>query len=133
MLSYVTGRGIAMQRSIILVMAILVLAGCARRGSYEEPIVDLKGVNLSQYNTDKAECVAYADEVKTGRKVAGGAAAGAVVAGAVGAIIGNGDTAARGAGAGAVVGGAKGAGAAMQERNKVMRNCLINRGYKVLN
>lgn len=121
-----------MQRSILL-CALLVLASCAGRRGFEEPIVDMKGVDRAQFAADKAECEEYAAQVNTGGKVAGGAAAGAVVAGAVGAIFGNGETAARGAGAGAVVGGAKGVGGAMQEKNRVLRNCLINRGYRVLN
>ncbi len=113
------------------VALVLLLGGCA--GTRQEPIVDMKGVNQAQYETDLAECRAYAEQVQAGRKVAGGAAVGAVLGGVVGAIVGDHDTAARGAGVGAVAGGAKGMGGAARERRQVLRTCLVNRGYKVLN
>ncbi len=113
------------------VVLLLMLGACAGQG--QEPIVDTKGVNQAQYETDLAECKAYAEQVQTGRKAAGGAAVGAVLGGVVGAIVGDHDTAARGAGIGAVAGGAKGVGGAVRERRQVLRTCLVNRGYKVLN
>ena len=58
---------------------------------------------------------------------------GALTGAAVGAAVGNSDTAQRAAGAGAVVGGAKGTGRGVAERDRVVRNCLRNRGYAVLN
>lgn len=120
---------------VLFVGAVIVLTGC--RGVEEltgrDPIVDMKGVNVAQYETDLAECQDYADQVQTGRQVATGAAAGAVVGGAVGAIVGNSQTAARTAGVGAVTGGLQGAGGGMSDRRIVIRNCLRNRGYSVLN
>ena len=67
------------------------------------------------------------------QKAAGGVVAGAVVGGVLGAIVGNSSTAARGAGVGAMTGGVGGAGSTHQERQLVVKNCLRNRGYKVLN
>jgi uncharacterized protein YcfJ len=117
-----------------LASTIVLLGSCAHRNSAPGGvIVDMKGVDQVQYQRDLAECGAYADQVDTSGKVVGGAAAGAVVAGAVGGIFGGTHGASQGAGAGAVVGGAKGAGSAMQERNQVVRTCLRNRGYSVLN
>ena len=73
---------------VVLVLSLsLWLAGCASNRSFiDEPIIDRKGVDMSRYYVDKEECEAYADEVRTGEKVARGAVGGAVVGGAIGAI-----------------------------------------------
>jgi outer membrane lipoprotein SlyB len=120
-----------MLRSLLVGLLLLVGACAGMQG--QEPIVDLKGVSQAQYDTDLAECKAYAEQVQAGRKVAGGAVVGAVLGGVLGAVVGDHDTAARGAGVGGIVGGAKGAGSAAQERRKVLRTCLVDRGYRVLN
>ena len=93
-------------RAISLVVILAGVAGCAGHGT-GGPIVDMKGVDPYQYDSDLAECQMYADQVQVDQKVLGGAAAGAVVGGAVGAIFDGGDGAARGAGSGAVVGGGR--------------------------
>ena len=90
---------------IVLVLAVCLWAtGCtSSRPFVDEPIIDRKGVDMSRYYADKAECEAYADEVRTGEKVARGAVGGAVVGGAIGAIIDREpNSAERGAGVGAV-------------------------------
>jgi outer membrane lipoprotein SlyB len=120
--------------AVVLLMLVGLLASCADRARAPGGvIVDMKGVDQAQYRTDLAECGAYADQVDASAKVAGQAAGGAVVGGAVGAIFGGGHGAAQGAGAGAVVGGARGVEDTLQERNQVVRTCLRNRGYSVLN
>jgi outer membrane lipoprotein SlyB len=120
-----------MRNLIVVFLASLSLLGC--RTTDDRPIVDMQGVSIAQYNADLAECRAYADEVEAGRQVVRGAVGGAVVGGAVGAAVGNSDTAQRTAGAGAVVGAARGAQGTIQERERVVRNCLRGRGYRVLN
>lgn len=120
-----------MRTLFLLCLVPVALAGCRNTGS--NPIVDMQGVNVAQYNRDLADCRSYADQVEAGREVARGAAAGAVVGGAIGAIAGNSDTAERGAGVGAVAGAARGARDASREREQVIRNCLRGRGYRVLN
>ena len=120
-------------RQIGLFAVIIGLAGCTNTGTAGGAIVDMKNVDPYQYRVDAQECEEYADQVQTGQKVLQGAAAGAVVAGAVGAIFDGGDGLAKGAGSGAVVGGAQGAGRGIHERRRVVRNCLRNRGYAVLN
>ena len=97
------------------------------------PIVDTQGVNMARYEADLADCQDYADQVQVGRQTTVGAVAGAAVGGVFGAVIGDSDTAQRGAGVGAVGGGARGAGRGLQERERVIRRCLIGRGYRVLN
>ena len=114
---------------LTLPSAVLLTAGCANRNI----IIDPKGVNMAQYNQDLSVCTALAEQVNVGRQTAGRALAGAAVGAAIGAAVGNSDTAQRGAGVGAVAGGAKGAGRATTEKRVVIRNCLRNRGYSVLN
>ena len=108
--------------------------GCAQQQrALGGPIVDMKGVSPTAYESDLAQCRVYADEVQAGKQVVAGAAAGAVFGGLIGAAVGNSDTAKRSAGAGAVVGGAKGAGRGFTERSRVIKNCLRGRGYRGLN
>lgn len=117
----------------LLALTTALVTGCAGRDPGGRVIVDTKGVDPYQYQTDLAECEAYADQVAVGEQAVTGAAAGAVVGGLVGAAVGDSDTAQRSAGAGAVVGGAKGTFRGLEERQRVVRNCLRNRGYAVLN
>lgn len=125
-----------MRNSAVMATVLAVtLVGCAghRHRSADRVIVDTKGVDLNAYYQDLDECQEYADDVAVGRRAAGGAVAGAVIGGAVGAIAGNSRTAERAAGVGGVVGGAKGAGSGLRERDRVVKNCLSGRGYRVLN
>ncbi len=118
---------------VLLPMLLIALAGCAGKANPKGPIVDLKGVDPVQYQTDLAECSTYADEVAVGQSAVTGVIAGAVIGAAVGAAVGNSDDVGRGAGAGGVIGGAKGVGKGVRERRMVVRNCLRFRGYAVLN
>lgn len=120
-----------MKTLILLLITPVLAVGC--RATDGRPIVDMQGVSVAQYSADLADCQAYADQVEAGRQVARGAVGGAVVGGAVGAVIGNSDTAQRTAGAGAILGASRNARGAMSERERVIRNCLIGRGYRVLN
>lgn len=96
-------------------------------------IVDTEGVDYYAYQRDLAECRAYTDQVPVASRSATGAAGGAVVGGLIGAAAGNSSTAKRAAGVGAVAGGAGSAASGYTERQKVVRNCMIGRGYRVLN
>jgi len=119
----------------IFVSALSLLTACSGFGrtASRSPIVDLKGVDLGAYQRDRSECEAYGDEVSMGQQVltstAGGAAAGAVI----GAAAGNSDTAKRAAGIGGGFGALRGTRRALSEREMVVRNCLLGRGYRVLN
>lgn len=121
-------------KSIAMIAASL--AACA--SSVEDltgnnPIIDSQGVNIALYNRDLGECEQYADEVEIAQKAAAGAVSGAVVGGVFGAVIGNSNTAQRGAGVGAVGGGARGVSQGLRERERVIKRCLMGRGYRVLN
>jgi len=107
----------------------LLAGGCASNS--DKPVIDPAGVDMAKYEADVAECEQIAEQVeqKAGEQAAGGA----LVGGLIGAIVGGGDSAVVGAGVGAVGGGAKGTSATREERSKVVKNCLRNRGYKILN
>ena len=114
----------------LFTLVLFVATGCT---TTDEIIIDTKGVNMASYDTDLTECREYSDQVAVGEKATKGAASGAVVGGAIGAIVGNSSSAARGAGVGAVTGGAKGVNRGEQDKVKVVKNCLRGRGYRVLN
>lgn len=110
------------------------LAGCA--GSYE-PVVDLKGVDQVEYQSDLEECRAYAENVDVGTSAATGGAVGAGVGAATGAAVGA-VTGSPGLGAaiGAAGGGTSGLFGGLfrgaSKEKSIIRNCLRGRGYHVL-
>jgi outer membrane lipoprotein SlyB len=110
-------------------MLVFAIAGCASK----KIIIDKEGVDMSRYDQDLETCKQYAEEVETGSEVASGAVGGAVVGGAVGAILGGRRGAERLAAVGGVTGAARGGSSASREKVQVTKNCLRNRGYKVLN
>ena len=124
-----------MPRLLLFLLSTLILASCS---SIEDltgnnPIIDTQGVNVARYEADLLQCQNYADEVAIAQKAGSGAVSGAVVGGVFGAVVGNSDTAKKGAGIGAVGGGARGVGEGIRERERVIKRCLIGRGYRVLN
>jgi outer membrane lipoprotein SlyB len=110
-----------------LFIGVALAAGCA---AHPDPIVDMKGVNVAQYEEDLAQCKSYGDEVKVEQGILKGAATGAVVGGVVGAIDGN---TGRGAGYGSVAGGTKSGVRNQREKEQVVKRCMRGRGYQVLN
>jgi len=96
-------------------------------------ITDTQGVEIQKYNQDLYACRQYAAQVNVGSDALAGLVAGAIFGAAIGAAIGNSDTAERGASVGAVSGVTEGASDALSEQDMVIKNCLIGRGYKVLN
>mgnify|MGYP000614969132 CR=1 FL=1 len=71
----------------VLSLVLAALTGCATSGADYQPIIDPKGVNPAQYQTDLSECQALAEQAQTaGRAAARDAAAGAAVGAVVGAI-----------------------------------------------
>ena len=112
----------------LALLTTLILSGCARHANI---IIDPKGVDMGAYQADLADCQHLADQVDP--KVAEGIVGGAVVGAVFGAIIGGNRTSARTSQLGALSGGLSAGGAEHHEREKVLRNCLRNRGYQVLN
>jgi hypothetical protein len=119
--------------AVIALGGALLLGGCAAQQPGRAPIVDMKGVDPAQYEADLADCRTYAAQVGVGKDAATGAVVGAAVGGVAGAAARDSDTAKRAAGVGAVVGGVHGALSGVEERDRVVRTCLRNRGYVVLN
>jgi hypothetical protein len=112
--------------ALSILLAAVVCCGCASK----KPIIDTTNVDMKQYERDLAECEEVATQVETGGRAAESAAAGAAVGAAQGAIWGS---AGRSAASGAVTGGAGGLYAADYETARVIKNCMRNRGYAVLN
>ncbi|MEM6708889.1 MAG: glycine zipper family protein [Pseudomonadota bacterium] len=122
-----------MRIPLLLLLGTFALGGCASHNRPGEPIVDLTGVDPVLYDQDLGECRVFAKQVPVATQTGAGAAAGAVLGTVIGAAIGDSGTAARGAGVGAANGAARGAFGGFRERSQVVKNCLRQRGYRVLN
>lgn len=126
-----------MKGDAVRVVALLACAGLvtgcafAPRGTNWTPVVDLKE---GQYNSDLwrdlMSCREYARQLPSGTD-------GAVAAGVAGALLGAAVSPrgmrSDGAGWGAFFGAPVGAETAVRSQEGVVRNCLIGRGYRVLN
>ena len=99
----------------------------------QAPIVDQSGVDPVMYEQDLRECESYAAQVNVGQRATAQAAASATLGAVIGAAVGNSSTVGELAGAGGALGAAKGTQRGLRERRQVVRNCLRNRGYAVLN
>ena len=110
-------------------MAMAVLAGCA---AHPDPIIDTKGVDPDMLAQDWDECEAFTEEIDVATGVGKGAALGTAVGAATGAVSNRreGDEA---AGLGAIYGGTRSGLDADREKQKVFKNCMRGRGYRVLN
>ena len=127
-------RRAAGSRAATLAAVLAVAAGCARA-----PIVDTAqpGFDTVAYQQDLAICQHFADQVDPGERVVTSSLVGAAAGAALGAIAGAfGGDAGFGAAVGAATGGAGGAisggtdGA--RTADQVMRTCLSERGYVIL-
>lgn len=126
-----------MQKLFIAAVCLCMLAGCATNrgmGDQYRPIVDMKNVEPGKFETDLAECQAYARETAgAGQGAAAGAIGGALLGALLQAAAGGGYSRNRGAAVGAVAGGASGAAAGERNQRSVTMRCLQGRGYNVLN
>ena len=104
------------------------LAACS---SAPGPIIDTKGVNMTRYHDDLADCKGFSEQVRIEHGVAKGTAAGGAVGAATGAVLG--ENAAEYGGVGVIAGAAKSAQRGDQEKSQVVKRCMRGRGYKVLN
>ena len=117
-----------MKQLVGVLASLLFVVGCAS----DRVIVDTKGIDERKYQADLAECEAFAEQINTPAEAAKGGAVGAVIGATVGAVIGDSRTAERGAAILGARGATKGTGRAMSRKNRVIRQCLKGRGYKVL-
>jgi hypothetical protein len=98
-----------------------------------KPIVDTKGVNMAQYESDLEECSTFSEDISTGKSIAKGAVTGGAVGAVIEAITDNARSRRNSIEVGAVTGGTKSGIRAVQEKEQIVRRCLRGRGYKVLN
>lgn len=116
---------------------LLLLAACSSKPyGYNEGdlIVDMTGVDPAAYQQDLSHCRTYADQVQKGQQVAKGGVGGAAAGGVIGGIASDSSKgAARGAGIGATLGVIKGLRRGNFEERKVLRSCMIKRGYTIYN
>lgn len=119
-----------MDQGLLRISAVLLVIGLCCSCASKKPIIDTTNVDMQQYERDLADCEQVAKQVETGGRAAESAAAGAAVGAAQGAIWGS---VGRSAASGAVSGGAGGLYAADYEAARVIKNCMRNRGYAILN
>lgn len=112
-----------------VLMCSMAIGGCA---SYR-PVVDTKGVNMTNYEQDLRECQTLAEQRDPTKQAVGGAIAGALLGALISAAAGGGYSRNSGAAVGAVAGGAAGAGSGVEAQISIVRNCMTGRGYRVLN
>jgi len=123
-----------MRQIIVIILSAALFTACQSGPRNWTPVIDTQGVELDRYNLDLADCLSFSDQVDAGQATVEGAAAGAVLGGVTGGIAGDSSrSAARGAGIGTVFGGVRGSRNAAREQNRIVRNCLTGRGYRVLN
>jgi outer membrane lipoprotein SlyB len=109
------------------------VSSCGYAGHGYRPIVDLDGIDASRYECDLSDCQGYASRINPVQNAAAGAVGGALIGAAIGALIGDRSSFARfGAGVGAVQGGVAGAAGSVAAQANVVRNCMVGRGYRVL-
>jgi len=116
----------------------MALSGCVANNSgsifeSSKPIIDTKGVNISQYEIDLEECSIFSEDISTGKSIAKGAATGATVGAVIEAITDDARSRRDAIEVGAVTGGAKSGMRAIREKEQILKRCLRGRGYKVLN
>jgi len=113
---------------ILVLLGLFALNGCAGRNNI---VLDPQGLDMGQYQADLAQCEKFSRQAnsKAGKGMVGGAIVGAIA----GNIVGNSKTRRNGAKLGALGGLVKGAVATKRERQLIVKNCLRNRGYAVLN
>ncbi len=113
-----------------LALVVSLASGCATRGANYIPLVDLKGKDTQQFNTDTTECQAYAKQrMDAAQGAVIGAVAGALLMAAFAPRGYRNDFAAHGA----VAGGLGGAVSSNDTQETVTKRCLAGRGYNVLN
>ena len=114
---------------LAIIVGMLTLNGCAARNA--KIVVDPQGVEMGKYQADLTQCWQLAMQVNS--KVGKGLVGGAVVGAIAGDIVGNSDKTRKGAKLGALGGAIRAGAATKRERVRVVKNCLRNRGYTVLN
>ena len=127
-----------MTKNLITALFLITLSGCVANSSgsifeSSKPIIDTKGVNMSQYDIDLEECSVFSEDISTGKSIAKGAVTGAAVGAVIEAITDDIRSRRDAIEVGAVSGGAQSGIRAVREKEQILKRCLRGRGYKVLN
>jgi len=127
-----------MTKNLITALFLITLSGCVANSSgsifeSSKPIIDTKGVNMSQYDIDLDECSVFSEDISTGKSIAKGAVTGAAVGAVIEAITDDVRSRRDAIEVGAVSGGAKSGIRAVREKEQILKRCLRGRGYKILN
>ena len=127
-------------RNYIILLCLWCFSGCVatKSGSIfdatgSKPIVDTKGIDISQYESDLVECNVFANEVSTGKSIIKGATVGAAIGTVLEAVTDDSRGTRNATEVGAVVGGGKSGLRSVQEKEQVVKRCVRGRGYRVLN
>ena len=115
--------------TFLTLIACFVILGCA---AHPDPIIDTKGVDPELMAEDWDDCEAYTEEIIIATGVGKGAALGAGVGAATGAVSNRRDVD-EAAGLGAIYGATRSGLDADREKQRVFKNCMRGRGYRVLN
>jgi outer membrane lipoprotein SlyB len=123
---------------VLFCLVIISISGCVANSSSSifessKPIIDTKGVDMTQYENDLEECSNFSEDISTGKSIAKGAATGAAVGAVIEAITDDVRGRRDAIEVGAVSGGAKSGVRAVREKERILKRCLRGRGYKVLN
>lgn len=124
-----------MKKVTTTLVASALLAGCASgpTGANYRPLVDTRGSTSQNYEADLVDCQGYATQrAGAGQRAVAGAVAGALLGVALAAIGGAKGFRNELAGIGALTGGLQGAGQGEGTQRDIIRRCLANRGYSVL-
>jgi|TARA_B110000116_G_C16543677_1_gene449816 outer membrane lipoprotein SlyB len=125
-------------KNLLTALFLITLLGCVANNSSSifegsKPIIDTKGVNMSQYEIDLEECSIFSEDISTGKSIAKGAVTGAAVGAVIEAITDDVRSRRDAIEVGAVSGGAQSGIRAVREKEQILKRCLRGRGYKVLN
>ena len=125
-------------KRFVATLLFITLSGCVSHTSSSifegsKPIIDTKGVNMTQYEIDLEECSKFSEDISTGKSIAKGATTGAAVGAIIEAITDDSKSRRDALEVGAVSGGTQSGIRAVREKEQIIRRCLRGRGYKVLN
>ena len=124
----------------LTLLFLLCISGCiaTKSGSIfdvagSKPIIDTKGIDISQYELDLEECETFADEISTVKSIVKGTATGAAGGTVIEAVTDGSRRTKDATELGAIASGGKSGIRAVQEKEQIVKRCVRGRGYQVLN
>jgi hypothetical protein len=115
-----------MMKNLLTALFLITLSGCVANNSSSifagsKPIIDTKGVNMSQYEIDLEECSIFSEDISTGKSIAKGAVTGAAVGAVIEAITDDVRSRRDAIEVGAVSGGAQSGIRAVREKEQILK------------